>query len=44
MREFMHMIILSKLKKHNNDIKLCAEKLDISQATIYRILKEFAGK
>lgn len=40
MREYQMRIIHSYLKKYNDDIKLVADKLDIGQSTIYRLLKE----
>jgi DNA-binding NtrC family response regulator len=40
MREYNFKILDVYLKKYNNDISLVAQKLDISQATIYRMLKE----
>jgi len=40
MRDYEMRIIKSMLKKHNNNIKLVAEKLDIGASTIYRLLKE----
>lgn len=40
MREFELKILSSFLKKYNNDIKCVAKKLDIGQATVYRMLKE----
>ena len=40
LREFELRIIKATLKKHNDDIKLVAKKLDIGISTIYRILKE----
>lgn len=40
MREYTFKILNSYLKKYNNEIPLVAQKLDISQATIYRMLKE----
>jgi two-component system, NtrC family, response regulator AtoC len=40
LREYQVKIIKATLKKHNNDIPLAAEKLDIGISTIYRILKE----
>ncbi|WP_420317883.1 sigma-54-dependent transcriptional regulator [Ekhidna sp.] len=40
MREYQMRIIHSYIKKYNDDIKLVAEKLDIGQSTIYRLLKE----
>lgn len=40
MREYNHRILDIYLKKYENNIPLIAEKLDISQSTIYRMLKE----
>lgn len=40
LRDYNHRILLTFLEKHENDIPLVAEKLDISVATIYRMLKE----
>jgi two-component system, NtrC family, response regulator AtoC len=40
MREYTHKILQVYLTKYNNEIPLVAQKLDISQATIYRMLKE----
>jgi two-component system response regulator AtoC len=40
LREYNHKIIESFQKKYDNNIKLIAEKLDIGQATIYRMIKE----
>lgn len=40
LREYDIRIVKSYLVKHNNNIKLVAEKLDIGVATIYRMLKE----
>ena len=40
MREYQMRIIHSYLKKYNDDIKMVADKLDIGQSTIYRLLKE----
>ena len=37
LREYQVKIIKATLKKHNNDIPLAAEKLDIGISTIYRI-------
>jgi transcriptional regulator with PAS, ATPase and Fis domain len=39
MREYNMRILSTYLKKHNDNIPLVAEKLDISQSTIYRMLK-----
>jgi two-component system, NtrC family, response regulator AtoC len=40
LRQYELRIVSNFLKKYNNNIKLVAEKLDIGQATIYRMLKE----
>lgn len=40
MREYELKIVDTYLKKYDNDIKLVASKLNIGQATIYRMLKE----
>ena len=40
MRVYTHKILDMYLKKFSNDIPLVAQKLDISPATIYRMLKE----
>lgn len=40
LREYSLKIVAVYLTKYNNDISLVAQKLDISQATIYRMLKE----
>lgn len=40
MREYTYRILDIYLKKYDNDIKLVAQKLDIGQSTIYRMLKE----
>ncbi len=39
LKEYSDRIIKSYLKKYDNNIKLVAEKLDIGQSTIYRLLK-----
>jgi DNA-binding NtrC family response regulator len=44
MREYELKIVETYLKKYNNDIKLIASKLDIGQATIYRMIKEMKEK
>ncbi len=41
MREYNYRIIALLLKQHNDDIPAVAKILDISSATIYRMLKEF---
>jgi DNA-binding NtrC family response regulator len=40
LRQYELKIVSTYLKKFNNNIKMVAEKLDIGQATIYRMLKE----
>ena len=40
MREYNLELLNVYLRKHDNNISLVADKLDISQATIYRMLKE----
>lgn len=40
LREYEIRIVNAYLKKYDNNIKLVAEKLDIGQSTIYRMLKE----
>jgi len=40
MRQYEIRILKSYLLKYNDDIKIVSEKLDISSATIYRMLKE----
>jgi two-component system response regulator AtoC len=40
MRQYEIRILKSYLAKYNEDIKIVAQKLDISSATIYRMLKE----
>jgi two-component system response regulator AtoC len=40
LREYEHRIIRFYLNKYQNSIKTVAEKLDIGQATIYRMLKK----
>jgi DNA-binding NtrC family response regulator len=40
LRKYEIRIVNAYLKKYNNNIKLVAEKLDIGQSTIYRMLKE----
>lgn len=44
LREYTYKIIQFMLHKYQNDIPQVAKKLDISTATIYRILKEFQDK
>ncbi|NLA49345.1 MAG: sigma-54-dependent Fis family transcriptional regulator, partial [Bacteroidales bacterium] len=40
LREYNIHIVKKYLERHDNDIKLVAQKLDIGVATIYRMLKE----
>lgn len=40
LKEYERRIVGAYLKKYDNNIKLVAEKLDIGQSTIYRMLKE----
>jgi two-component system, NtrC family, response regulator AtoC len=40
LRQYELRIVSTYLKKYNNNIKMVADKLDIGQATIYRMLKE----
>ena len=40
MRKYEQNIVRFYLRKYQNNIKTVAEKLDIGQATIYRMLKE----
>ncbi|MCB0838943.1 MAG: sigma-54-dependent Fis family transcriptional regulator, partial [Bacteroidetes bacterium] len=40
LKEYNNRIIEIYLKKHDDNIKLVAEKLDIGVSTIYRMLKE----
>ena len=40
MREYELRILHTYLNRYDNDIKKVAEKLDIGQSTIYRMLKE----
>jgi two-component system response regulator AtoC len=44
LREYTYRIINLYLKKYENDIKLVANKLDIGQSTIYRMLKEMKAE
>jgi DNA-binding NtrC family response regulator len=44
MREYELKIVETYLKKYNNDIKLVASRLDIGQATVYRMIKEMKAK
>ena len=39
LKEFEERLIRSYLQKYDNNVKLVAEKLDIGQSTIYRMLK-----
>lgn len=43
MRQYELKILASFLKKYNNDVKLVAEKLQLGQATVYRMIKELNG-
>ncbi|MCE3229284.1 MAG: putative two component, sigma54 specific, transcriptional regulator [Bacteroidetes bacterium] len=43
LREYELKIVSSFLKKYNNDVKMVAEKLNIGQATVYRMIKELNG-
>ena len=40
LKEYNHRIVKHYLATYNDDIKLVAQKLDIGQSTIYRMLKE----
>ena len=40
LRQYEIKIIKASLRKHNNDIKTVARKLDIGISTIYRLLRE----
>ena len=40
LKQYTNRIIELYLKKHNDDVKLVAEKLDIGKSTIYRYLKD----
>jgi DNA-binding NtrC family response regulator len=42
MKAYEMRILKTYLKKYNNNIKLVAEKLDIGQSTIYRVIKNMA--
>lgn len=42
MRDYQMKIIRLYLKQYNDDIKVVADKLNIGQSTIYRLLKEYA--
>ncbi len=44
LRDYNLRIVSTYLKNFDNDIPLVAKKLDISQATIYRMLKEMKGE
>ena len=39
LKEHNRLLIESLLKKHNNDVRLVAKKLDIGKSTIYRMIK-----
>jgi transcriptional regulator with PAS, ATPase and Fis domain len=40
LKEYNQRIVKLYLKNYDDDIKLVAQKLDIGQSTIYRMLKE----
>ena len=40
LKQYTHRIISIYLKKYDDNIKLVADKLDIGQSTIYRMIKE----
>lgn len=40
MRQYELKILAAFLKKYNNDVKVVAEKLQLGQATVYRMIKE----
>jgi DNA-binding NtrC family response regulator len=40
LRQYEMKIIRSMLRKHDNDIKTVAKKLDIGVSTVYRLLRE----
>lgn len=40
MRQYELKILASFLKKYDNDVKVVAEKLQLGQATVYRMIKE----
>ncbi len=44
MRQYEQRIVQSYLARYNNNTKQVAEKLDIGQTTIYRILKEISNQ
>jgi two-component system, NtrC family, response regulator AtoC len=44
LRDYSHRILTTYLDRHGHDIPLVAQKLDISVATIYRMLKEMKGE
>jgi two-component system response regulator AtoC len=44
LRDYTHRILKTYLDRNDNDIPLVAEQLDISVATIYRMLKEMKGQ
>lgn len=43
MRQYELKILASFLKKYDNDVKTVADKLEIGQATVYRMIKELQG-
>ena len=44
LREYNRRIVNLYMDKYNNDTKLVADKLDIGQTTVYRLLKEMTEK
>lgn len=44
LREYNRRIVNLYMDKYSNDTKLVAEKLDIGQTTVYRLLKEMSEK
>lgn len=44
LREYNHQIIKHYMERYNNDTKQVADKLDIGQTTVYRMLKEMDEK
>jgi len=42
MRQYELKILASFLKKYSNDVKIVAKKLDLGQATVYRMIKELS--
>lgn len=44
MREYNIRIVQALMDRYNNDTKRVAEKLDIGQTTVYRLLKEAKGE